>query len=271
MSTRRTEEDILTAKRSPQVGVMHQIIKKVKAPLQKAILDIQLNRVRKNGTLDEAREVQAKVSEILINELSSTVEDGINVYTQGSDIPAEGNCYIINAVGSTINLSMGSSDICLSLGYVKDGEMECAVFYFPVTEKLYITERGQGIDGPDMKLRIAGKESTENMVVSFFSPISRTENEDEVQELYTKLRKLGCHIRMGGNTIADVITCATGGYDVFIGENLAELDVFFAEMIIREAGGFTCETKGKKVELGSTSFMASNHKLQGKLLKALSS
>ena len=272
MSTRRTENAILTAKRSPQIAIMHKIIKYVQGPFRRAVLDIQMNRVRKESTNEEAKTVQTKVTEIFINELKQVLQEremDMPILSSAENIPAEDGCFLVNAGGSLVNLGAGRDDVCLALAYAEDGVVQSAVIYFPVTDKLYIAEKGQGVEGPDLKLRVAGSDSLENMVVSFFSPVSSTENEDEVLEMFTKLRKMGAHIRISGNTLADALDFAAGQTNAYIGYNLSALDVMIAELIIRESGGYTCEVDGSKVELGSKSIIAAGAKLQGKLLKKL--
>lgn len=270
MSTRRTESDILTAKRSPQIGLMHSILKKVRGPLAHAITDIQMNRVRKDGTLAEATEVHTKVAKIFQSELNRVDEKTTPVATDISNVPDTGECYIINPTGSIINLSAGK-DASITLAYAKDAKVESAVIFFPLSERLFIVEKGAGVDGPDMKLRTAGKEDIDNLIVGLFSPVSKTEDDADFIEIFTKLRKKGSHIRMSGNVISDALDVAAGSLDAYIGENLSETDVMIAELIIRESGGFTCDTSGNKVEAGSTSLVAANHKLQGKVLKLLAS
>lgn len=273
MTTRRTETDILTAKRTPQIGLMHSILKKVRGPVSLAITDIQMNRVRKEGTFEEAKEIDTKVTKVLLNELKYSSEDeekNVPIAFNINEVPDEGECYVVNATGSVINLSMGK-DISITLAYVKDAEVQSALIFFPLAEEIYIAEKGIGVDGPDFKLRVAGKENVSGLTVGLFSPVSNTADEEGFVETFAKLRQNGCHIRMSGNTISDVLDLASGKLDAYVGENLSEIDVMIAELIIREAGGFTCGTDGEKVEAGSTSLVAANHKLQGKVLKLLAS
>lgn len=271
MSTRRTESEILSAKRSMQISTMYAVAKKVLIPFKQAITDIQINRVRKEGTLSEAEKIQEKVQQILFNELKKTINEDIKVATHMDDMPLKGEAYLISPTGSLFNLSMGLESICISMAYVKNGTIESAITLFPLREEFYIAEKGQGVDGPHFKLRASGKENIDNLVIGLFAPVTQKENEAHVINIYKKLRELGCHIRMAGNVIADTLLTSSGQYDAYIGMNLNPLDVFISQFYVRESAGFVCELKGEKVEAGSTEMLIANHKLQGKILKELAS
>lgn len=243
------------------------VIKLLSTPCRRSYDEISMMLVKKDGADAFAEEAISKMSQFIKSELAKT---DIPILFQGEgEIPATGECYIVNVCGSRVNMIHANPNTALIFAHVRDGQATCSAIYNPITDILYASEKSKGSVSTKTRLRVSGREYIEGTVVGVFSPVTRTENEEQFINIYKALRNNSVHTRMSGSTIADILDVCAGKLDAYIGLNLSAHDVVIAELFVREAGGYTCEVNGSKIELGSTSIIACNHKYQGRLLRIL--
>ena len=261
------EEKILTAKRSPQLRLMEDLLKKVGLPFRHAFSDIATNRVRKEGTWQEAQEMYGKLCMFLTEELNFKTPNIPVIISE--EVPTQGPAWLVCVAGSQINLSTARKDMHITIAYAVDGDIKCCLSYAPIEDAFTIIEKGMGVDGPHMKLRVSGWEEFNNRVIGIFSPITRTEDDSNFLRIFSKLRQENCHVRIQGNPIADALDIAAGRLDGYIALNIQEKDVMMMNFIIKEASGRTSDIDGNSINLESVNIVAGNKKIHPKILMSI--
>tara|TARA_R110000868_G_scaffold189695_2_gene433177 strand:+ start:226892 stop:227719 length:828 start_codon:yes stop_codon:yes gene_type:complete len=269
-SMKRMRDNDMSFSENPQLNIMEVLVRKAMNPFRFSFNDIEQKLVTKEGGSELAVEVNDKLLQFFRKEITEKYAKEAAVVMYGdAEIPATGTAWLAHSCGSLVNLSHGNEDVCIYIAYIVDGKPESAVVFYPVSNEIYAIEKGKGAHGRTRRLRVSGKEILENSLVSVFSPITQTQDENVFLNTLKAMRANKCHTRISGNVVHDAISLSSAKLDAMIGMNLNPMDVLVAEFIIRESGGYTCETDASIVEVGSTSIVASNGKLQPKVLKAL--
>lgn len=263
---KRSRDREMSFSDNPQLNIMEGLMRKAAGPFRQAFSDIEQKLVTKEGAAALAEEINDKVLTFLNSELSKT--NPVVIYGE-TDIPTEGKVWVAHACGSLVNLAHGREDVCIYMALLENGKAECALVFYPLSNDIFAVEKGKGAYQVAGRLRVSGKEMMENSLVSIFSPITNTKDEDAFFNVLRAFRANKCHTRISGNPIHDALTLGAGKLDAIIAMNLNPMDVIVAELFIKESGGFICETNGSAIELGSTTMVAANSKLQGKALKVL--
>ncbi|MFT7433003.1 MAG: myo-inositol-1(or 4)-monophosphatase [Alphaproteobacteria bacterium] len=270
-SMKRMRDGDMNFSENPQLNIMEVLVRKAMNPFRFAFGDLEQTLVTKEGGAEQATEVNDKLLKFFRKEISEKYaqEAAVVMYGDDTDIPATGAVWVAHSCGSLVNLSHGNEDVCIYIAYVVDGKAESAVVLYPITNEIYAIEKGKGARSRTRRLRVTGRDMLENSLVSVFSPITSTEDDTKFLDAIRAVRAHKCHTRISGNVIHDALSLSAAKLDAMVAMNLNPMDVLVAEFIIRESGGYTCEIDNSTVEIGSTSIIAANHKLQGKLLKVL--
>lgn len=254
---------------NPQLNIMERMARRSAKPFNLAFGDIERKLVTKEGAATLATETLAKMETFYTQDITDKAPDDALAFNTGDSLPTQGGAWLVNTCGSFVNLSHGNEAVNVSFLYMVDGEAQCALVYYPLSDEIFAIEKGKGAFSQEGRLRVSGKDMVENSLVSMFSPVSKTEDEDAYFKLLQLARSKKCHVRTSGNLIHDTITHCKGKLDSLIAMNQSPVDVFISHFIVSESGGYACELGNKAIELGSTEILAANGKLQGKWLKLL--
>lgn len=266
-SMKTSREADLSFSKNPQLNIMEAVVRKASLPFRKAFSDIEQKVVTKEGAENLALDINSKLLTFFKKEIISKLPD-VKIALYGEDeVPASGSVWVIHGCGSVVNLAHGYEDVCVYFALLENGVAQSALVFYPLENKIYTAEKSKGSFGLLGRLRVSGRENVENALISIFSPVNRTENDETFFSIFKAARENRCHSRISGNIVHDAITLGQGKIDALIAMNIHPMDAVVANLIIREAGGYTCELNGSTLELGSTSILAANHKLQGKFLK----
>ncbi|MAI07683.1 MAG: hypothetical protein CMF61_01865 [Magnetococcales bacterium] len=266
---KQSRERTMAFSDNAQLNIMERMARRSAKPFKLAFVDIERKLVTKDGAANLTSETLSKMERFYTQDITEKAPDDALVFTTGSSLPTEGSAWLVNTCGSAINLAHGHEPVNVSFAYMVDGVIQCALVYYPLTDEIFAIEHGKGAYSHEGRLRVSGKDLVENSLVSIFSPVTNTQDEDTYFNLVKLARKNNCHVRTSGNLIHDAITHCKGKLDSIISINQKPVDVFISQFIIRESGGSACELGSKAIELGSTEILAANSKLQGKWLRLL--
>lgn len=265
-SGRRKRTDVVSTSQTPKMKMIETLCGKFGGSFRRHFAELENIQVRKDGTNYESVEFTKELLKFLVNEFSHTAK-GAQVLTQGQgEIPAEGESWLIHVGGSFVNLEHGREDVHIIFTHVAKGRATFSCVYFPLEERFYSAEYGNGAMAPNMRMRVSGREELENTIVGVFSPVSKDEDSQAFMKVVKNVRTLKMHMRISGSPVWDMIQVALGKADGFVGMNLSSHEVVTARLFLEEGGAKVTDLAGDEVNIHATTIVAGNSVYHNKLL-----
>jgi myo-inositol-1(or 4)-monophosphatase len=185
---------------------------------------------------------------------------------EGSD---KSNVWIVDPLDGTTNFLHGLPQFAISIALRREGTVVAGLVYNPVTEDLFIAERGKGAFLNDRRLRVAGRRKLNEAVVACGLPHYGRGDLDLAQAELQAIMPQVAGLRRFGSAALDLAFVAAGRFDGYWERNLSPWDLAGGLILLREAGGLATTLDGKDDVLEEGSVVAGNEHIQRDLLKAL--
>jgi myo-inositol-1(or 4)-monophosphatase len=192
-------------------------------------------------------------------------EESGSTLIQNSDV-----LWIIDPLDGTTNFTHDIPIFCISIGaYAKD-HMVCGVIYQPITEELFVAEKGRGAYLNGKRLHVS---STANFVGSLGAtgfPHNVDKNPIQCIDSFISILKEGTIIRNLGSSAINLAYVAAGRFDSYWAVSLHTWDVAAGKLLIEEAGGTMTTYTGEPYHvLSNAPLAASNSLIHRELLQYL--
>jgi myo-inositol-1(or 4)-monophosphatase len=185
---------------------------------------------------------------------------------EGSD---KSHRWIIDPLDGTTNFLHGIPHFAISVGLERDGQMVAGFIYNPISDELYLAEKGQGAFLNDRRLRVSARRDITQSVIGCGIPhIGRPDHEGFLREERAVMLNCSGVRRMGAASL-DLAYVAAGRFDGFWEANLSPWDMAAGIVLVREAGGTVSDLNNRDDMLGSGGVMAGNEMIHGQLAKVL--
>lgn len=259
------------SRHTPAMTVMVAAVRKAARGLQRDFGEIENLQVSMKGPGDFVSAADRKAEKVLFEELNKArpgygflMEEGGAV--EGSD---KSHRWIIDPLDGTTNFLHGIPHFAISVGLERDGQMVAGVIYNPITDELYLAEKGQGAFLNDRRIRVSARREITQCVIGCGIPhIGRPGHEEFIKEERAVMLNCSGVRRMGAASL-DLAYVAAGRYDGFWERALAPWDMAAGIVLVREAGGTVSNAEGGDDIFGQSSIMAGNEMIYGQLAKVL--
>ncbi|MCD6449367.1 MAG: inositol monophosphatase [Thermotogaceae bacterium] len=186
-------------------------------------------------------------------------EDGV-LAEEGID-ERKSKMWVIDPIDGTVNYAFGLPSFSVSIAYVEDDQPKLGVIHLPVIDETYYAVHGSGAYMDGVRIKVSSRDELRKTVglMGFFRGFTGkfiSEMEDKV-----------IRIRMLGSIAAGAAYIAAGRADFYVAKRANPWDVAAAVLILKEAGGRVTDIEGKEVGIYSKSYVFSNGKIHGELLK----
>ena len=184
--------------------------------------------------------------------------------------------WIIDPIDGTTNFVHTFPFSCVSIGFTVNRKSILAVVYNPSLDRLYTAIKGHGTkytQGNNEPVQLHVRESAslqESLVMTEFG----SQRDDQKKEaVFKNLESVGwqCHgVRQLGSAAMNLCAVASGHADAYYEFGLHIWDMCAAALILTEAGGHVCDTRGGSLDMQSRRLLgASSEKLAKELSAAL--
>jgi myo-inositol-1(or 4)-monophosphatase len=185
---------------------------------------------------------------------------------EGSD---KTHTWIVDPLDGTTNFLHGIPHFASSIALRREGTIVAGVIYNPISDELFVAERGKGAFLNDKRLRVAARQRLEEAVIGHGMPhqgrgdvmLSRKEIA-AVQDKVVALRRFG-------SAALDLAFVAAGRFDAFWDRDLSSWDMAAGVLLVREAGGFVTDLDGGQEMFAKGHIVAGNETMHRLLLTAL--
>jgi len=256
---------------SPVINVMVGAARKAARKLARDFGEVENLQVSRKGPGDFVSAADHRAEKIIFEELSKA-RPGYGFLMEEAGIvegPDKTHTWIIDPLDGTTNFLHGMPHFAISIALQRDGQIVNGVIYNPVTDDLFIAEKGQGAYLNDRRLRVAARTKMEDAAIAtgiFFSDADWLETYSK--ELNAMVPKVAAIRRFGAASL-DLAWVAAGRFDGYWEHGLQPWDVAAGILMVREAGGFVTDISGGDRLLDSKGIIAANADLLPQLQDVL--
>lgn len=260
------------SRHTPSMSVMVAAARKAARGLQRDFGEVENLQVSLKGPANFVTAADKKAEKVIFQELSKArpgygflMEEGGVV--EGAD---KSHRWIIDPLDGTTNFLHGIPMFSISIGLEREGQIVAGLVYNPISDEMFIAEKGQGAFLNDRRIRVAARRELAQSVVACGTPdLGRPEHERYLTELRQVMLQVAGVRRMGSAAL-DLAYVAAGRFDAYWEANLAPWDVAAGIILVREAGGFVSDLNGRDDILQTGGILAGNealHRQLGDVLK----
>jgi myo-inositol-1(or 4)-monophosphatase len=256
--------------------MMDRAARKAGAKLRRDFNEVQHLQVSRKGPADFVSKADMRAERILYDELSKARPDWGFLLEEGGDIPGEPGKprFIIDPLDGTSNFLHGIPHFAISIAVEETlasgvPEISSALVYQPLTDESFWAEKGRGAWLMDQRLRVSARRDLDEALIATGIPYMGHGNFSEWSRIFGAIAPEVAGIRRFGAASLDLAWLAAGRYDGFWESDLSPWDTAAGCLLVREAGGFVTDYRGRSPAIADVQVLAANDSLHSKLHKLL--
>lgn len=231
---------------SPTLNVMISAARKAGRSLIRDFGEVEHLQVSIKGPANFVSAADHKAEDIIFKELSKArVGYGFLMEERGEIVGADkSHRWIVDPLDGTTNFLHGIPMFAISVALERQGQLVAGVIYNPISDELYVAERGGGAFVNDRRLRVANRRKLHECVIGTGIPfIGRGDHRAYLRQQQVIMNETA-GIRRCGSAALDLAWVAAGRFDGFWEQGLNPWDTAAGIVLIREAGGFVSDFSG---------------------------
>jgi len=256
---------------SPALNVMIAAARKAGRKLIRDFGEIENLQISLKGPADFVTVADQRTEKILIEELSRA-RPGYSFLVEESGLiegPDKTHRFIIDPLDGTTNFLHGIPHFAISIGLEREGQFVSAVVFNPVTDEMYVAEKGHGAYLNDKRLRVAARKQMREALLATGIPFLGREGHEKFLKELESVMAVSSGVRRFGSAALDLAYVAAGRFDAFWERGLKPWDMAAGVLLVREAGGIVSDLDGGQTMLEAGHILAANESLHPQILKLL--
>ena len=256
---------------SPALNVMVNAARKAGRGLIRDFGELENLQVSRKGPADFVSTADQRTERILLEELSRArpgypflMEEGGVV--EGTD---KTHRFIVDPLDGTTNFLHGIPQFAISIALEREGQLQSAVVFNPVTDEMYTAERGHGAYLNDRRLRVAAREKLADCVIATGIPFHGTQGHEAFSAELSAMMANVAGVRRFGSAALDLAFVAAGRFDGYWERGISAWDMAAGILLVREAGGVVSDLDNRERMLDAGHVLAANEVLHKKLYDLL--
>jgi len=255
------------AVRSALMNVMIGAVRKAGRGLTRDFGEVEQLQVSIKGPGDFVSAADLKAEETLVSELGRARPNVGFLTEERDEILSETGKFrwIIDPLDGTTNFLHGIPHWSISLAYEREGELMAAVVYQPVSDELFLAEKGSGAFLNDRRLRVSSRTKLRDCVVATGIPHIGNPGAKRFGAELDQIMGQVAGVRRMGSAALDLCYVAAGRYDGFWERGLKPWDIAAGALIVREAGGVVAQIGGGSTLFETGDILATNGRITAEL------
>ena len=256
---------------SALLNVMMKAARKAARGLTRDFGEVERLQVSVKGPANFVTAADRKAEQVLRDELTIARPGYSFVGEEGGrvDGPDKTHTWYVDPLDGTTNFLHGIPHFAISIGLEREGTLIAGVIYNPISDEMFVAERGKGAFLNDQRLRVAGRRSMHDAVVACGLPHRGRGGLSEFRTEFAAVQEQVAGLRRFGAAALDLAYVAAGRFDIYWERNLSSWDMAAGILIVREAGGYVTDCNGTDAMLQTGDILAGNETLQKELLAIL--
>ncbi len=256
---------------SPSLNVMIAAAKKAARALIRDFGEHENLQISKKGPADFVSTADSRTERILVEELTRA-RPGYGFLLEETGV-VEGrdktHRFIIDPIDGTTNFLHGIPQFAMSIALEREGILVSALVFNPVTDELFVAEKGHGAYLNDRRLRVAARKQLSDILVASGAPFLGKQGRSEFLAELDGIIASTAGMRRFGSAALDLAWTAAGRFDAYWERNLKPWDVAAGILLVREAGGVVTDMDGRDSMMDCGHILASNEALHRPLMDLL--
>lgn len=256
--------------RSALMNVMTAAALKAGRGLKRDFGEVENLQVSIKGPGDFVSAADRKAEKVLYQELAKVRPGYGFVLEESGTIEGSDKTHVwyIDPLDGTTNFLHGLPIFAISIALARDGQVVAALVYNPVTDDMYVAEKGQGAYLNNRRLRVAARRNISEALIGCGIPHlgKQADHHAKFRAEFAAVMARAGNLRRLGAAALDLCFVAAGSYDGFWERGLKPWDMAAGMLIIREAGGFATDADGGPDFLATGSVCAGNEAIHSQLL-----
>ena len=260
------------------IRVMERAARKAGGRLRRDFGEVEHLQVSRKGPADFVSKADMRAERAIYDELLHARPDWSFVMEEAGVIEGdEGKPrWIVDPLDGTSNFLHGIPHFAISIAVQEPrldgkgwGDVTAAVVYNPINDETYWAEKTRGAWLQDARLRVSARRSLSDSLIATGIPFQGQGDMAEWARIYGAIGPEVAGIRRFGAASLDMAYVAQGRFDGFWESGLNDWDTAAGCLLVREAGGFVSDFRGRSNPIHSAQVLAANDGLHSKLHKLL--
>ena len=256
--------------------VIERAARKAAPRLRRDFNEVQQLQVSRKGPADFVSMADKRAEQTLYEELSKARPDWGFVMEERGEVAGDPGKprFIVDPLDGTSNFLHGIPHFAISIAVQEPtldgrgwGEVTAGIVYQPVTDESFWAEKTRGAWLQDRRLRVSARRHLDEALIATGVPFAGRGDMGEWTRIYHELGPRVAGIRRFGAASLDLAWVAAGRYDGFWESSLQPWDSAAGCLLVREAGGFVSDYKGRSLPICDETVLAGNDALHSKLHK----
>jgi myo-inositol-1(or 4)-monophosphatase len=260
------------------VRVMERAARKAGGRLRRDFGEVEHLQVSRKGPADFVSKADMRAERTLYDELSQARPGWGFVLEEAGVIEGDDGKprWIIDPLDGTSNFLHGIPHFAISIAVQEPrldgkgwGDVTAAVIYNPISDETYWAEKTRGAWLQDARLRVSARSHLSDALIATGIPFNGHGDFAEWSRIFGAIGPEVAGIRRFGSAALDLAYVAQGRFDGFWESGLNDWDTAAGCLLVREAGGFVSDFRGRSNPIHSAQILAANDALHSRLHKVL--
>lgn len=260
------------------IRVMERAARKAGQRLRRDFGEVEHLQVSRKGPADFVSKADRAAERTIYDELLQARPDWGFLMEEAGEIAGDPSKprWVVDPLDGTTNFLHGLPHFAISIAAQEPradgkgwGEVVAALVYQPITDESFWAEKSRGAWLQDRRLRVSARRHLDESLIATGIPFANHGNAGEWSRIYQAFAPQVAGIRRFGSAALDLAWVAAGRYEGFWEEGLSAWDTAAGCLLVREAGGFVTDWRGRSEPVCAATILAGNDALHSRLHKVL--
>ncbi len=260
------------------IRVMEKAARKAGGRLRRDFGEVEHLQVSRKGPSDFVSKADMRAERTIYDELLQARPDWGFKMEEAGEIEGDPDKprWIVDPLDGTSNFLHGLPHFAISIAVQEPkldgsgwGEVTAGLVYQPITDESFWAEKSRGAWLQDARLRVSGRRQLSEALIATGTPYQGHGDFDEWMKIYGAIGPQVAGIRRFGSAALDLAWLAAGRYDGFWESDLSPWDTAAGCLLVREAGGFVTDYRGRSLAICDKQVIAGNDPLHSRLHKLI--
>jgi myo-inositol-1(or 4)-monophosphatase len=260
------------------VRVMEKAARKAGGKLRRDFGEVEHLQVSRKGPSDFVSKADRIAERTIWDELKVARPGWGFLMEEGGELPGEEGKprFIVDPLDGTSNFLHGIPHFAVSIAVQEPkldgsgwGDVVAGVVYQPITDETFWAEKTRGAWLQDARLRVSSRSRMSDALIATGTPYGGHGDFAEWAKVFGAIGPQVAGIRRFGAASLDLAWVAAGRFDGFWETGLSAWDTAAGCLLVREAGGFVTDYRGRSLPVCDAQVLAANDGLHSRLHKEL--
>jgi myo-inositol-1(or 4)-monophosphatase len=257
---------------------MERAARKAGGKLRRDFREVEHLQVSRKGPSDFVSKADQAAERTIYDELLQARPDWGFVMEEAGVIEGDPTKprWIVDPLDGTSNFLHGIPHFAISIAAQEPrldgkgwGDVVAGVVYQPTTDETFWAEKNRGAWLQDARLRVSSRNRLADALVATGIPYQAHGDFEPWTKIFRELGPQIAGIRRFGAASLDLAWVAAGRFDGFWETDLSPWDTAAGCLLVREAGGFVTDFRGRSQPLCDVEVLAANDPLHSRLHKVV--